>query len=101
MAEQIIKIRLSEAAEPPANYGSFLFHLLGLERSVGSGKASSFFCEGFQAPHGEVPGHPSLHTALPRRWSSLWYAHFPSCEQCGVLNPWSVDEKLPFHYLPE
>lgn len=31
MAEQIIKIRLSEAAEPPANYGSFLFHLLGLE----------------------------------------------------------------------
>lgn len=101
MAEQIIKIWLSEAAEPPANYGSFLFHLLGLERSVGSGEASSFFCEGFQAPHGEVPGHPSLHTALPRRWSSLWYARFPSCEQCGVLNPWSVDEKLPFHYLPE
>lgn len=88
---------------------AFLFHLLGLEQSVISVKASSPFYTVFQAAvqqavRSGAGASPASARQFPGDGAVGMLLACPffcrhSCEQCGVFNWCSVGRKLPFSYI--
>lgn len=93
MAEHIIKIRLSEAAELRI-MGAFYVIYRAWNEVLALEKLPAFSVEFFRH-------HMERFQGIPACTQPLAWPIFPPVGTVGVLNPWSIDEKSPFHYPPE
>lgn len=99
MAEQIIKIQLSEAAELRI-MEAFCFIYRVWNEVLALEKLPAFSVEFFRHHMERCQGIPASTQHFPGAGAAFGMPVFPPVGSVGVLNPWSVDEKLPFHSLP-